>query len=258
MQRMDTKTAVVTGGGSGIGREICLSLADRGASVAVLDIDQDSAESTARDIRDRHRDAVVEAWSVDVSDEQSVGGAFAGIESWKGTPDVLVNSAGIITVGATEETLADDWRRIFAVNVDGVFFTCRAVVPGMRQRRSGKIVNIASWYAKSGKPNYSAYSASKSAVVGFTQSLAMETAPYGVTVNSVCPGLIVETGLRRDADRMSAAKNLTTAADRAAAIPLGRVGYPEDVAKVVMVLSGEESDYMTGQAINVTGGLIFH
>jgi NAD(P)-dependent dehydrogenase (short-subunit alcohol dehydrogenase family) len=258
MTTLTGKTAVITGGASGIGRSIAFALAAKGTHVAVLDLNEDRAESTAEDIRRQHDDVDVRARAVDVSDEDAVAAAFADVTAWNGPPDILVNSAGVIAVGSVEETTARDWRHVFAVNVDGVFLTSRAVSEAMRSRGSGKIVNIASWYAKSGKPNYAAYSASKAAVVGFTQSLAMELAPYGVTVNSVCPGLIVETAMRDAADRLSAAKNLSTAKDRAAQIPMGRVGYPADVSKVVTFMCGPDSDYMTGQAINVTGGLIFH
>jgi NAD(P)-dependent dehydrogenase (short-subunit alcohol dehydrogenase family) len=128
----------------------------------------------------------------------------------------------------------------------------------MRARGSGKIINISSWYGKQGKPTYSAYSASKAAVIGLTQSLAMELAADGVNVNAVCPGLIFETGLRDYADRVSKEMNLSTGDDRAKAIPMKRVGKPVDIARVVAFLASDEAGYMTGQSLNVTGGLLMH
>jgi NAD(P)-dependent dehydrogenase (short-subunit alcohol dehydrogenase family) len=256
MYDLESATAIITGGASGIGRSICLRLANDGANIAVLDTNTGGAEDTAEVARKAGVDA--RAWAVDVSDETSVAEVFTAVRAWRGEPDILVNSAGIITVGTVEETSTEEWRRIFAVNVEGVFQTCRLASAGMRARGSGKIINISSWFAKTGKPNYGAYSASKSAVMGLTQSLAMELASHGVNVNAVCPGTIFETGLRDHADQLSAAKNLSTARDRAKAIPLGRVGYPDDVARVVAFLASAESAYMTGQSINVDGGLITH
>ncbi len=128
----------------------------------------------------------------------------------------------------------------------------------MVARRSGRIINTASWFGKIGKPNYSAYCASKFAVIGLTQSLAVELAPLGVTVNAVCPGTIVGTRMRDAADAKSIEQGLPTAKERESLIPLGRVGVPDDIARVVAFLASDESSYMTGQAINVTGGLWMH
>ena len=139
--------------------------------------------------------------------------------------------------------------------MDGVFHCCKAVVPLMKQQGSGKIINTASWFGKTGKPHYGAYCASKFAVIGLTQSLAMELAPLRINVNAVCPGTIVETGMRDVADRRSIEQGIPTAKEREATIPLGRVGLPDDIARVVAFLASDEAAYMTGQAINVTGGL---
>jgi NAD(P)-dependent dehydrogenase (short-subunit alcohol dehydrogenase family) len=256
MYDLKGKTAVVTGGASGIGRSICLRLAAEGADVAVFDVNADSAAETAGLAAEHGVEA--RAFGVDVSSPDSVDAAFAEVRNWRGGVDILVNSAGIIAISTVEETTSEDWRRVFAVNVDGVFHTCRAVVPGMRAQGSGKIINLSSWFGKQGKPNYGAYSASKAAVIGLTQSLAMELASAGVNVNAVCPGTIFETGMRDFADKLSAEKNLSTATERAKAIPVGRVGRPDDIARVVAFLASEEADYMTGQSINVTGGLIMH
>ena len=250
------RTAIVTGGASGIGRSICLRLAAEGADVAVFDNNADGAAETAALAEKQGVEA--RSFAVDVTAEADVEDAFAQVRSWRGEPDILVNSAGIIAIGTVEETTTEEWRRVFAVNVDGVFHTCRAAAPGMRTRGSGKIINISSWFGKAGKPNYGAYSASKAAVIGLTQSLAMELASSGVNVNAVCPGTIFDTGMRDFADRLSADKGLSTAAERSKAIPMGRVGKPNDIARVVAFLASDQADYMTGQSINVTGGLITH
>jgi NAD(P)-dependent dehydrogenase (short-subunit alcohol dehydrogenase family) len=256
MYDLTGKTAIVTGGASGIGRSICLRLAEEGADVAVLDYNVDGAEETAT-LAAEHG-VLARAVAVDVSDEASVERAFDEVRAWRGDADILVNCAGIIAIGTVEETSTEEWRRVFAVNLDGVFHTCRAAAPSMRARGSGKIINMSSWFGKAGKPNYGAYSASKAAVIGLTQSLAMELAAAGVNVNAVCPGTIFETGMRDIADKLSAEKNLSTAKERAKAIPMGRVGKPEDISRVVAFLASDEADYMTGQSINVTGGLLMH
>jgi NAD(P)-dependent dehydrogenase (short-subunit alcohol dehydrogenase family) len=250
------RTAIVTGGASGIGRSICLRLAAEGADVAVFDTNADGAAETAALAAEHSVDA--RSFTVNVTDEASVDSAFGQVRAWRDDVDILVNCAGIIAIGTVEETTAQEWRRVFAVNVDGVFYTCRAAAASMRARGSGKIINMSSWFGKAGKPNYGAYSASKAAVMGLTQSLAMELASAGVNVNAVCPGTIFETGMRDFADKLSAEKNLSTATERAKAIPMGRVGKPDDIARVVAFLASDEADYMTGQSINVTGGLLMH
>ena len=260
MYDLKDRTAVVTGSAGGIGRAIARRLAAEGAAVAVLDANTDGAQETVSLIREAGDAAT--AIGVDVTDPDSVERAFAEVARWRGdadvAPDILVNNAGIITVSRVEDTRVEEWRKIFAVNVEGVFLCCRAAVPGMRARGSGKIINISSWFGKIGKPNYGAYSSSKAAVMGLTQSLAMEVAADGVNVNAVCPGTIFETKLRDVADAMSRDLNLSTAEERAKAIPMGRVGKPDDVARVVTFLAGPESDYMTGQSVNITGGLLMH
>ena len=138
---------------------------------------------------------------------------------------------------------------------DGVFHVTRAVVPGMVQRRRGAVVNLASWLGRRGHPAFSAYAATKFAVVGMTQSLAPEVAPSGVRVNAVCPGLIGGTPMREALDATSEAAGLPRAAERAKSIPLGRVGTPEDVAKVVAFLASDEAAYVTGACYDVAGGL---
>ncbi|GAB4069047.1 SDR family oxidoreductase [Ancylobacter sonchi] len=253
MYHLDGRVALVTGGAVGIGRGIATRLAEEGCDVAVLDLDLAGAEETAGLVRALGRRAL--ALSVDVADHAAVDAAVAQVRATFGPVDIAVNNAAITAVGKVVDIDAAAWKRVFAINTDSVFHVAKAVLPDMIERRAGRIVNIASWFGKIGKPSYGAYSASKAAVIAFTQSLAAEVAPLGVNVNAVCPGSIVGTRMRDDADRMSREQGLPTAKEREHMIPIGRVGVPDDIARVVAFLASDESAYMTGQAINVTGGL---
>jgi NAD(P)-dependent dehydrogenase (short-subunit alcohol dehydrogenase family) len=171
---------------------------------------------------------------------------------------LLVNNAGVVGLGPLADFSEQDWRKLFRVNVDGVFFCCQAVLPGMLARNQGSIVNIASWNGKLGAPNFGAYSATKAAVISITQALAREVAAMGVRVNAVCPGIIAGTSMREQVQLEGKAYGLPPASDRAKTIPLGRLGTPEDIAEAVAFLASEQASYMTGQSINVTGGLWLH
>ncbi|GLK72143.1 SDR family oxidoreductase [Ancylobacter dichloromethanicus] len=253
MYNLDGRIALVTGGAVGIGRGIAARLAQEGCDVAILDLDLAGAQETAAMVEAAGRRAL--ALAVDVADGAAVAAAADRIRAALGPIDIAVNNAAITAVGKVLDIDAEAWRRVFAINTDSVFHVAKAVLPDMVARRAGRIVNVASWFGKIGKPNYAAYSASKAAVIAFTQALAAEVAPLGINVNAVCPGSIVGTRMRDDADRLSREQGLPTAKEREHLIPLGRVGGPDDIARVVAFLASEESAYMTGQAINVTGGL---
>lgn len=256
MYQLENKTAVITGAGVGIGKGIALRLASEGANVVVLDRDEETARATADEVRRMGRRG--EALCVDVGDFEQVRHAIKHSIEVFGAVDVLVNNAGISPMGLLVDTSLDTFDRVMRVNVNGVFHGCKAVGPHMMERRSGKIVNIASWFGKVGKHSFGAYCASKFGVIGLTQSLAMEMAEYGVNVNAVCPGTIVETAMREETDREAIRLGRLTAKQREGQIPIGRVGLPSDIANVVAFLASAESDYMTGQSINVTGGLLMH
>lgn len=256
MYNLQGRSALVTGGAVGIGRRIATRLAEEGCNVAIIDIDAAGAEETAEEIVRIGRQCLV--LKADIGDYGEVQRAVEEMSSRFGKIDIVSNNAAVVSVGSVMELAAEEWRRVFRINADGAFHVCKAVVPHMVERRFGRIINTASWFGKIGKPNYSAYSASKFAVIGLTQALAAELAPLGVTVNAVCPGTIVGTRMRDDADRKSVEQGLPTAKEREAQIPIGRVGVPDDIARVVAFLASDESAYMTGQSINVTGGLWMH
>jgi NAD(P)-dependent dehydrogenase (short-subunit alcohol dehydrogenase family) len=256
MYGLEGRSVLLTGGATGIGRRIATRLAEEGCDIGIVDINTAEAEKTADLVTKTGRRAMVR--KADVGDFDQASAAAQAVLKEFGKIDVLANNAGIIGLGQVEDFPVEEWRRIFNINVEGVFYFCKAVVPHMRQRKSGRIINTASWFGKIGKPHYSAYCASKFAVIGLTQSLAMELAPLGINVNAVCPGTIVETGMRDEADRRSRQEGVPTAKEREAQIPMGRVGLPEDIARTVAFLVSDEAAYMTGQAINVTGGLWMH
>jgi NAD(P)-dependent dehydrogenase (short-subunit alcohol dehydrogenase family) len=255
MYNLSGKVALVTGAATGIGRAIATRLAQDGADIAIMDINEAEAAKTATLVREAGRRA--EVLRGDVGDYAQVKAAIDGFLKSFGAIDIAVNNSGIVRLGPVIEASLEDFREIFRVNVDGVFHCCKAVVPHM-VKRGGKIVNTASWLGKTGRPNFGLYAATKFAVIGLTQTLALELAQHRINVNAVCPGVIGETGMRDVVERESARQGLPSAKERQSTIPLGRVGLPDDVARAVAFLASDQADYMTGQAINVTGGLWLH
>jgi NAD(P)-dependent dehydrogenase (short-subunit alcohol dehydrogenase family) len=259
MSNLDRKgaqrTALVTGAGGGIGRVIATRLARDGYNIVVNDLDPDSAKETAKEVEALGTLAMPIV--ADVGDGAGVRQLInSACEQFK-CVDLLVNNAGISPIGLIADFSEKDWRDTFRINVDGVFFCCQAIVPRMLAQGHGNIINIASWNGKAGMPYFGPYCASKFAVIGLTQSLARETAPH-IRVNAVCPGIVAGTMMRARADRDAKALGRPVSTERIGTIPLQRLAEPEDVASLVAFLASEESRYMTGQAINVTGGLWMH
>jgi NAD(P)-dependent dehydrogenase (short-subunit alcohol dehydrogenase family) len=256
MYGLDGKVALVTGASTGIGRAIALRLADEGCTVGVLGLDEAKTGATVEAIRAKgcKADYVI----CDVSDRPAVKPAFDELQAKVGAAQILVNNAGIIRFGTILETKPEDWRDVMSVNAEGTLWCCQAVVPGMVERGYGRVINMASWMSKKAAPFYGAYSASKFAILAITQSLALEVAGTGVNVNAICPGLIVDTVMRDVSEEIGRKIGLPPALERAKSIPLKRPGYPDDVAKIAAFLASDQSDYMTGQGINVTGGLWMH
>ena len=250
------KVALVTGGAAGLGQAIALRLTRAGYDIAIADVDGAGADRAAQGLQQDGRRAT--ALVCDVGDREAVFRMIEKAERTLGGIDLLVNNAGIARLGALVSLPEADWRELFRVNVDGVFFCCQAALPGMLERRQGNIVNISSWNGKLGAPNFGAYSATKAAVISLTQALAREVAPHGIRVNAVCPGIVAGTPMREDVERQGQAFGLPPSSERAKLIPLRRLATPEDIANAVAFLASDEAAYMTGQAINVTGGLWLH
>jgi meso-butanediol dehydrogenase/(S,S)-butanediol dehydrogenase/diacetyl reductase len=259
---LSDKIALVTGGASGIGRGICLVLGEQGANVAVADINIQGASDVASDLSARGPRSA--AFEVDVTDRGSVDHMVARVVEEFGRIDILVNNAGIVgAVGYSErdEPSDEDWSQVFAVNVRGVVMVSEAVSPHMKERRYGKVVNIASIAARQGVTVHPQYSTSKAAVVNWTQAHALQMARYSVNVNAICPGLLwtpmseaaVRMRARRAASEGLSGRELFESTVKSA-IPLGREQTPEDVGKMAAFLASDDAGNITGQAINVDGG----
>ncbi|MBO1077221.1 SDR family NAD(P)-dependent oxidoreductase [Roseomonas marmotae] len=253
MYGLQGRVAIVTGAGSGIGRAIALRMAREGCGVGIFDRDEAGARETAALVRGEGVPAAIAIGGVE--QRQEVERGMAALTAELGEVGILVNNAGILRTAPFLDTSAATWRDTLAVNLDGVFHVCQAVLPQMVARQRGVIVNMSSWTGKKGVPNHSAYSASKFAVIGLTQSIAGEMAAHGIRVNAICPGIIVDTQMRVEAEELNRRQGLPDVEERAKSIPLRRPGYPADIARVVAFLASDEADYMTGQAVNITGGL---
>jgi 2-hydroxycyclohexanecarboxyl-CoA dehydrogenase len=242
---LDGSVALVTGAARGIGAAIAHRLADAGATVVVADLDGDAAASTAGTLAGK---AI--GLAIDVSSSASVASALARVRAEVGPPDILVNNAGIDVIKPFVDSTEDEWDRIIAVNLKGPINCSRAVLDAMIERKSGRIVNIASDAGRVGSSGEAVYSATKGGVIAFTKTLAREAARHGITVNCVCPGP-TETALLGQVAEYS--QKLYEGLSRA--IPLGRTAQPDDIAPAVAFLASPEAGYITGQTLSVSGGL---
>lgn len=255
--RLRNKTALVTGAGSGIGRAIALMFAKEGANVALTGYtNMDLAEKTTKEIEDMGGKAI--PLKVDVRSCEQVNKAIEKILEKFGRIDILVNNAGVSSMASVIDMTEEDWDYNMDVNAKGVFLCTKAVLGQMiKQGQGGKIINISSLAGKFGNKFYAHYSASKFAVVGFTKSVALEVVEHKINVNAVCPTHVQTPMTDREAKWES--KYLGISEDETkqrflSTIPMGRFATPEDVAKVVVFLASEESDFITGVAIDVGGG----
>ena len=246
--RPDTaRVAVVTGGGSGMGRANCRRLAAAGHAVAVLDVDGDATERVAKEVEADGGRAIPVA--VDVSDRAAVDAAMDEARGAFGPVGILVTSAGIEGFVSFLDISVEAWERMLAVNLTGTFHCVQSVVPDMIDAGWGRIVTISSSSAQSGTKRMSHYVASKGGVIAFTKALALDLASKGITVNTIPPGAIDTPMMRRPVES-GAMASLDQVVARA---PLGRLGTPEDIAAACAFLCSEEAGYITGQQINVNG-----
>lgn len=245
------RVAMVTGASRGIGAAIALGLARRGYDLALNDIEGASAELeiTAKSARDNGRRA--EIFIADVSQKAQVDTMAAGVLKAFGNIDVIVNNAGILIAGEVDGLPENAWNSVMDVNAKGSFMVIQAFLPAMKARRYGRIVNIASIGGKHGAPEQAHYSASKAAVMGFTRVLAQEVGPLGITVNCVCPGIILT-----DMGRVNLEDPVVREAWQAKTA-MARIGDPEDVVGPVAFLASDDAAFVTGQSLNVDGGIVF-
>lgn len=252
------RVAIVTGAGQGIGRAIALRLARDGLDIVVADYQEEPARSVAAEIRQCGRNAL--ALTIDVTQAQGRERLLTATLAEMGQVDVLVNNAGIQRLGLPDEVTEEHWDAVMEVNAKAVYFCCQTVLKQMSQQKSGCIVNIASAAGKLASTTYHpVYNISKAAVLALTKTLAYAYAAQGIRINAVCPGIIatpMQEMIDQGAARLLGRDAQVIHAERLAKVPLGRVGEPEEVAAIVGFLVGPDARYMTGQALNVTGGMV--
>ncbi len=245
-KKLLNKTAIVTGGAQGIGKSIVLKLASEGANCVIVDIDQQTAEDTAKEVSSLHNVETL-VFKVDVSNYQEVANCVDKTYEKFGRIDILVNNAGITKDNLVLRMSEEDWDKVLDVNLKGVFNFIKATAKYMLKQHSGRIINISSVVGLMGNPGQINYSASKGGVIALTKTVAKEFASRGILVNAVAPGYI-KTKMTEKLSEEQKKKLMEY-------IPLNRLGEPEDVANVVWFLSIEESSYITGQVISVNGGM---
>ena len=254
MRNLSGKTVIVTGGGGGIGGATCRRLAEEGAKVAVFDMNLGAAQAVAEKIR--AEGGVAQAFKCDITRRDDVDAAVAAAEAALGPIAVLVNNAGWDVFKPFVKTVPAEWEKLIAINLTGALHMLHAVLPGMAERKYGRIVNIASDAARGGSSGEAVYSACKGGLVALSKTLAREHARQGVTVNVVCPGPTdtallagVAEGARDPAKLLEAFRS---------AIPLGRLGQPDDLASAIAFFASDDAGFVTGQVISVSGGLTMH
>ncbi len=264
--RLSGKVAVVTGGGSGIGRGIALAMAREGADVAIPDIQVMNAEKVAEEVKGLGRKCL--PMRTDVTSSVDVKAMVDRIRETMGKIDILVNNAGMAAPPGMPFTnnTEDDWDRAFAVNTKSIFITCKAVAPYFIERKGGRIINIASIAGPLAALTMPAYSVAKGGVITFTRVIAKELAPHGVTVNAICPGVLWTDFWQKLAAHI-ASTNPAFAGMTPRQVFDKRVGdiipmkieqQPEDIGWAAVFLASDEARYITGQALNVDGGCVMH
>ena len=252
MKRLDGKVALVTGGARGIGRAICEAYVAEGAKVAVADLLAKDAEETAAALGENAMPL-----ALDVTDLASIAAGVKAVEDAWGGIDVLVNNAGTFGMSSIEEITREEYDRQYNVNVAGVIFTAQAVVPGMKKKGGGAIINFSSQAGRRGEPNIILYCSTKAAVISITQSMALELAKDKIRVNAIAPG-VIDTPMWEVVDGLFAKYENKPKGQKkrevGEAVPLGYMGAPEDIAGPAVFLASDEAAYVTAQTLNVDGG----
>jgi NAD(P)-dependent dehydrogenase (short-subunit alcohol dehydrogenase family) len=258
-ERLKGKVAIVTGAARGVGRGVAVRLAEEGAIVVAADISP--CEETLAAVRQAAPGQQARTEVVDVTQGASVDALVDSTVKQYGKLDLIVNNAAVVqTMMEVADTPDSEFDRIYSVNFRGVFNGSRAAARVMREQRSGCIINIGSWYAKQGFANFAVYCATKAAVVRMTEALALELAPVGVRANTVCPGNTETEMLKKALSEEAVLRDISYEAmvQRVKnSIPLGRLGRPQDIASAVVYLASDDGEYVTGEALNVNGGVIF-
>jgi 2-hydroxycyclohexanecarboxyl-CoA dehydrogenase len=251
MRGLQNKTVIVTGGGGGIGGATCRRFGEAGSRVAVFDINLESAAKTAADIS--QAGGVAQAFRCDITDHEGVKAAVAAAEAALGPISILVNNAGWDIFRLFKDTTPADWQKLIAINLTGALNMHHAVLPGMLERRHGRIVNIASDAARVGSSGEAVYAACKAGLVGFSKTIAREHARHGISVNVVCPGA-TNTALFDEYKKGAGNPEKLEEAFRRAT-PMGRIGEPEDLPGAILFFASDDAAYVTGQVLSVSGGL---
>jgi 2-hydroxycyclohexanecarboxyl-CoA dehydrogenase len=251
MRGLQNKTVIVTGGGGGIGGATCRRFGEAGSRVAVFDINLESAAKTAAEIT--QAGGVSKALHCDITDHEGVKAAVAAAEAALGPISILVNNAGWDIFRLFKDTTPADWQKLIAINLTGALNMHHAVLPGMLERRHGRIVNIASDAARVGSSGEAVYAACKAGLVGFSKTIAREHARHGISVNVVCPGA-TNTALFDDYKKGAGNPEKLEEAFRRAT-PMGRIGEPEDLPGAILFFASDDAAYVTGQVLSVSGGL---
>ena len=250
MTKLAGKVALVTGGAGGIGRAICEAYAAAGAMVVAADVSEDDARKTAKAVGGM-------AVAMDVAAMDSISAGIAAVKAEYDGIDILVNNAGIFNMASIDKITHEDYRQQYDVNVGGTIFTCQAAVPLMKRRGGGTIINFASQAGRRGEANVTIYCSTKAAVISITQSLALELASDNIRVNAIAPG-VIDTPMWKHVDSQFAVYEHKPLGQKkrevGEAVPLGRMGDPEDVAAPCVFLASDDARYITAQTLNVDGG----
>ena len=254
MRGLENKVVIVTGGGGGIGSVTCQRFAEEGAAVAVLDLNEETANATATAITGAGGKTA--AFVADLTDLAAVKEAVAEVESRLGPVDVLVNNAGWDKFIPFLKSTPDHWDKIIDINLKGVLNMMYTVLPGMAERERGRVVTVSSDAGRVGSSGESVYAACKAGLIALSKTLAREHARAGITFNVVCPGLTDTAMFEAFMEGAGNPEKLREAYRRA--IPLGRIGLPEDLPGAICFLASEDAAFVTGQVISVSGGLTMH